>query len=333
MAIPLEEIMRDFTPAQRKKINARAAQLIAEELSLQKLRRARKLTQKKMAKKLGITTENSIGREVPADGIIIYDAVMGKYASASARIDQALLAGLPAKLYYINTPALQAFKNAIKRAQNIGRTVPMTILAEAHAGASAVIKQLYKEYGDKVDISIITNEGGQPKLSDISSVPSYNTKELLEQFQTELERQVNEGLDKDLADAFARTSFSRDLGEWSDESDDARIRSEARRRLGQDGEASRQGPSKSAGASVQKGNAPVTEETNPLLDYVKPEEAEARIRRREARKPGVGSPNNERLVLTKDGKSFAVGKIDEILAVIPFDVPLAYLTVTGSPEI
>lgn len=54
MAIPLEEIMRDFTPAQRKKIEARAAQLIAEELSLQKLRRARKLTQKKMAKKLGI---------------------------------------------------------------------------------------------------------------------------------------------------------------------------------------------------------------------------------------------------------------------------------------
>jgi DNA-binding XRE family transcriptional regulator len=57
MAIPLEEVMKDFTPAQRRRINARAAQLIAEELTLQKIRKAQKLTQKRMAKKLGIGQE------------------------------------------------------------------------------------------------------------------------------------------------------------------------------------------------------------------------------------------------------------------------------------
>ncbi|HTB14631.1 MAG TPA: XRE family transcriptional regulator [Bryobacteraceae bacterium] len=50
----LERIMKDLSPARRKKVEARAAQLIAEELTLQKLRRARKLTQVRMAKALGI---------------------------------------------------------------------------------------------------------------------------------------------------------------------------------------------------------------------------------------------------------------------------------------
>lgn len=50
----LERIRKELHPARRKKIAARAAQLIAEALTLQELRRARKLTQVRMAKKLGI---------------------------------------------------------------------------------------------------------------------------------------------------------------------------------------------------------------------------------------------------------------------------------------
>lgn len=50
----LERIRKELSPVRRKKIAARAAQLIAEELTLQELRRARKLTQVRMAKKLGI---------------------------------------------------------------------------------------------------------------------------------------------------------------------------------------------------------------------------------------------------------------------------------------
>jgi transcriptional regulator with XRE-family HTH domain len=43
--------------AQRKKVEARAAELIAEEMTLQELRRARKLTQVSVAKALGITQD------------------------------------------------------------------------------------------------------------------------------------------------------------------------------------------------------------------------------------------------------------------------------------
>jgi len=49
--ITLKDKMKELSPAQRKKVEARAAQLIAEEMTLRELRHARKLTQVKMAKR------------------------------------------------------------------------------------------------------------------------------------------------------------------------------------------------------------------------------------------------------------------------------------------
>jgi transcriptional regulator with XRE-family HTH domain len=57
MPITLKDKMRGLSPAQRKKVEARAAELIAEEMTLRELRHARKLTQVKMAQKLGITQD------------------------------------------------------------------------------------------------------------------------------------------------------------------------------------------------------------------------------------------------------------------------------------
>ena len=53
----LERIRKELSPARRKKVGARAARLIAEEMTLQELRRARKLTQVRMAKTLGISQD------------------------------------------------------------------------------------------------------------------------------------------------------------------------------------------------------------------------------------------------------------------------------------
>jgi transcriptional regulator with XRE-family HTH domain len=50
----LERIRKELSPARRKKVEVRAAQLVAEEMTLQELRRARKITQVRMAKELGI---------------------------------------------------------------------------------------------------------------------------------------------------------------------------------------------------------------------------------------------------------------------------------------
>ncbi len=61
MPITLKDKMKELSPAQRKKVEARAAELIAEEMTLRELRQARKLTQVKMAKTLGVT-QDSISR-------------------------------------------------------------------------------------------------------------------------------------------------------------------------------------------------------------------------------------------------------------------------------
>jgi hypothetical protein len=45
MSKNVNDIVRALTPAQREKVEARAAELIAEEMTLRKLRRTRKLTQ------------------------------------------------------------------------------------------------------------------------------------------------------------------------------------------------------------------------------------------------------------------------------------------------
>lgn len=53
----LDQKMKGLSAARRKKIAARAAALVAKEMTLQELRRARKLTQVRMAKTLGITQD------------------------------------------------------------------------------------------------------------------------------------------------------------------------------------------------------------------------------------------------------------------------------------
>ena len=61
MATNVDDKIKKLGPAQRKRVEARAAELIAEEMTLRELRHARKLTQVRMAKKLGIT-QDSVSR-------------------------------------------------------------------------------------------------------------------------------------------------------------------------------------------------------------------------------------------------------------------------------
>ena len=61
MSVNVNDKIKKLSPAQRKKVEARAAQIIAEEMTLQELRKARKLTQVRMAKSLGIT-QDSVSR-------------------------------------------------------------------------------------------------------------------------------------------------------------------------------------------------------------------------------------------------------------------------------
>jgi DNA-binding XRE family transcriptional regulator len=61
MPANVNDIIKKLSPAQRRKVEARASQPIAEEMTLRELRQARKLTQVRMAKTLGIT-QDSVSR-------------------------------------------------------------------------------------------------------------------------------------------------------------------------------------------------------------------------------------------------------------------------------
>ena len=61
MATNVDDKIKKLRPLQRKKMEARAAELMAEEMTLRDLRHARKLTQARIARKLGVT-QDSVSR-------------------------------------------------------------------------------------------------------------------------------------------------------------------------------------------------------------------------------------------------------------------------------
>ena len=61
MAVNVNAKIRKLSATRRKKVEARAEELIAEEMTLRELRTARRLTQVRMAKTLGIT-QDSVSR-------------------------------------------------------------------------------------------------------------------------------------------------------------------------------------------------------------------------------------------------------------------------------
>ncbi len=70
MSRNVNEIIESLSPAQRKKVEARAAQLIAEEMTLREVRKARRLTQQEIAKSLRIGQEGVSKIEKRSDLLI-----------------------------------------------------------------------------------------------------------------------------------------------------------------------------------------------------------------------------------------------------------------------
>jgi DNA-binding XRE family transcriptional regulator len=99
----LDEKIGKLAGARRKKVESRAAELIAEELSLRQLRQAHRLTQKHMADKLGVGQEGISRLEQRSDLLIStlssYVRAMGGKLSIVAEFPDrrpVVLAGLAA---------------------------------------------------------------------------------------------------------------------------------------------------------------------------------------------------------------------------------------------
>ncbi len=70
MSINIRQKIAKLNAAQRKKVEARAAEIIAEEMSLRDLRKARKLTQARVARTLGINQDSVSRLEKRSDLLI-----------------------------------------------------------------------------------------------------------------------------------------------------------------------------------------------------------------------------------------------------------------------
>jgi len=99
----LNHVRNQLSTARRKKVAARAAALIAEERTLQELRQAHKLTQKRMAEVLGIGQDSVSRLEQRSDLLIStlrgYVEAMGGRLSLIAEFpnqEPVVLAGLKA---------------------------------------------------------------------------------------------------------------------------------------------------------------------------------------------------------------------------------------------
>lgn len=70
MSVSLQKAMSRLAPRRRARVELRAAQLIAEELTLAELRKAQKLTQQALAKLLGIKQESVSNIETRTDMLL-----------------------------------------------------------------------------------------------------------------------------------------------------------------------------------------------------------------------------------------------------------------------
>jgi transcriptional regulator with XRE-family HTH domain len=66
----LDQLRKELSPARRKKIDARTAQLVAEELTLRDLRKAHRKTQTQVAKELGMTQDQVSRLEQRSDVLL-----------------------------------------------------------------------------------------------------------------------------------------------------------------------------------------------------------------------------------------------------------------------
>jgi hypothetical protein len=79
MAVTLNDLIGKWSRTRRRKVEARAKELIAEEMSLRDLRRARRLTQRRMAESLRIGQDGVSRLEKRSDLLL---STLGSYVAA-----------------------------------------------------------------------------------------------------------------------------------------------------------------------------------------------------------------------------------------------------------
>ena len=84
MSVNVRDKIGKLNSTQRRKVEARAVEIIAEEMSLRDLRKARKLTQARVAKVLGVTQDSVSRLEKRSD--LLLSTLSGYVAAMGGRL-------------------------------------------------------------------------------------------------------------------------------------------------------------------------------------------------------------------------------------------------------
>jgi transcriptional regulator with XRE-family HTH domain len=131
MTTTLNDKMKKLSGARRKKIDARAAQLIAEEMSLRDLRKARRLTQERIAEVLNLGQDGISRLEKRSDLLIStlrnYVEAMGGSLSLVAEFPDrqpVILAGLAA----VDSGPSSTLRQENGRSNKLGRNASRRVI-------------------------------------------------------------------------------------------------------------------------------------------------------------------------------------------------------------
>jgi hypothetical protein len=148
---------------------------------------------------------------------VIYDGTLSNLTRARADIEAALASGRDVRIAYVYRSPKSSAASAIGRAIRSGRPVPVSVLAEAHAKATQVVKALALEYADdaRVGIVAINNDGeaGKAERMPIGAVPEVSQNEAESVFRAALEEaRANGAIDEALYAAFDGRSTDPEVG-------------------------------------------------------------------------------------------------------------------------
>lgn len=114
----------------------------------------------------GVATRGPLSDTIKRSGVVV-DGVMGKLDSARNQIMAAKSVGSPITVAYVHRPFNEALAGVIERAEREGRSVPLDVLAQAHAGSNETIASLAKEFGNDPQVSFRVFDNSGNKLREI----------------------------------------------------------------------------------------------------------------------------------------------------------------------
>lgn len=136
MGVPLEEMMARLPKDRRRRVEARAAELVAEEMSLRALRKAMGKTQATVARKLGVKQENVSRLEQRADMLLSTLNDYVRAAGGSLHLVAEFEGRPPVRLAGLaGLRAGDEAPHAVRRA--VARKPPAAVAAKKTAGAHA----------------------------------------------------------------------------------------------------------------------------------------------------------------------------------------------------